>query len=119
MIGYCRFCGQSRLIEAEDGMTEEDANKRATELCECVDATHEAWKNSTLEVFGQDLEVMFGKRPEIKRLLRYAGEQILDNKMIALTVRRSTEQTISLKLKDHGLCITRTDRTKEESISYG
>ena len=119
MIGYCKFCGQSRFIETEDEMTQEEANKQATEICECYEATHEAWKNSTLKVFEGDLEMMFEKAPEIKKLLRYAGEKIIDNKMIQITVRRSTNQTISLKLKDHGLCITRTDRTKEESISYG
>ena len=119
MIGYCRFCGQSRHIETEDEMTQEEANVKATENCECYEATHEAWKNSTLRTFEGDLEMMFAKVPEIKTLLRFAGEKIIDNKMLSITVRRSTEQTISLKLKDHGLCITRTDKTKEESISYG
>lgn len=119
MIGYCRFCGQSRFVETDDDMTQDDANKIATQMCECVEATHEAWKNSTLEVFEQDLEMIFGKAPEIKKLLKYAGEKIIDNKMISITIRRNSEQTIMLKLKDHGLCITKTDRTKEESISYG
>lgn len=119
MIGYCRFCGQSRMVDGGPEMTEDELNQLATSICECPGATHDAWKQSTMEVFGQDLEMMFGKHPEVKTLLRYAGEQIIDGKMLALTIKRSGEQTIGLKLKDKGLCITKSVRIKEESVSYG
>lgn len=47
----------------DPGMTEEELNQLATSICECQGATHEAWKKSVLEEFGQNLEVLFGKRP--------------------------------------------------------
>lgn len=103
MLGTCRFCGQQRMVDGDPDMTEDELNQLATSICECPGATHEAWKTSTMEVYEQDLEVLFGKRPEIKKLMRYAGEQILDGKMVSLSIKQSGEKAIGLRLKDMGL----------------
>ena len=119
MIGYCRFCGQSRMVDGDPGMTEEELNQLATSICECQGATHEAWKKSVLEEFGQNLEVLFGKRPGLKKLLAAAGEMIMDGKLKKLTVTEAEGKTIALAIKDKGLCVTITEKTKEETISHG
>ena len=119
MIGYCRFCGQSRMVDGDPTMSEEELNQLATSICECSGATHEAWKNSTMEVYDQDLEVLFGKRPEIKKLMHYAGEQILDGKMISLSIKQSGEKSIGLRLKDMGLQVKISNKTTMENISHG
>lgn len=119
MLGTCRFCGQQRMVDGDPDMTEDELNQLATSICECPGATYEAWKTSTMEVYEQDLEVLFGKRPEIKKLMRYAGEQILDGKMVSLSIKQSGEKAIGLRLKDMGLHVKISTKTTTENISHG
>ncbi len=118
--GFCKFCGQAYMIDADPETAEEELNERATEKCSCTEATNYAWRNSVLAVFGQDLEVVFGEENgSIKGLFRHAGEMIMDGKIKTMTVKKSDEKTISLKKKDNGLCITVMEKSKMENISYG
>ena len=119
--GFCKFCGQAYMVDADPEATEEELNELATAKCGCEGATHYAWKKSTLEVFAQDLEVVFGKEryKPMMDLFANAGEMILNGRMKALTIKQSDEKTLNLKLKDKGLCITVTEKSKMENISYG
>ena len=119
MIGYCRFCGQSRMVDSDPGMTEEELNKLATSECTCPGATREAWKNSVLEVYDQNLEVLFGKKPELKKLMREAGKLIMSDGIKKINITEVQGKNIAVNLKDNGLCVTITNRTKEETMSYG
>ena len=40
-IGYCKFCGNSRMVMESEGMTEEDLNNQATLECDCEGAKAE------------------------------------------------------------------------------
>ena len=119
MIGYCRFCGQSKMVDGDPGMSEEELNQLATSECTCPGAVREAWKNSVLEEYDQNLEVLFGKKPELKKLMRAAGELIMNEKIEKLTITEAQGKTIGLKPREKGLCITITNKTKEETMSYG
>lgn len=44
---------------------------------------------------------------------------IMDGKLKKLTVTEAEGKTIALAIKDKGLCVTITEKTKEETISYG
>ena len=44
---------------------------------------------------------------------------ILDGNIKAITVKQSDEKTLNLKIKSRGLCITVTEKSKMENISYG
>ena len=100
--------------------TEEELNELATAKCSCDGALAAAWKESVLEVFRQDLEVVFGKENgDIKKLFGQAGEMIMRGRMKSLTVKQSDEKSLNLKLKNKGLCITVTEKSKMENISYG
>ena len=118
--GFCKFCGQAYMVDADPEATEEELNELATAKCGCEGATHYAWKKSTLEVFAQDLEVVFGKENKaMKDLFATAGEMIMNGRMKALTVKQSDEKALNLKLKNKGLCITVTEKSKMENISHG
>ena len=118
-IGFCKYCHQGINVDANPGATEEELNQLATSICECPGATHEAWMNMVLEEFDQNLEVLFGKKPKLKKLLWAAGEMIMAGQMKKLSVTESQGKTIALAIKDKGLCVTITNKTKEETISYG
>jgi len=40
-IGYCKFCGNSRMVMESESMTEEDLNNQATLECDCEGAKAE------------------------------------------------------------------------------
>lgn len=44
---------------------------------------------------------------------------IMDGEIKKITVTQETGRTIALGMKDKGLCITITNKQKEETISYG
>lgn len=118
--GFCKFCGQAYMVDADPEATEEELNEMATAKCGCDGAVHYAWKNSVLAVFAQDLEVVFGKENKaMKDLFATAGEMIMNGRMKVLTIKQSDEKTLNLKMKDKGLCITVTEKSKMENISYG
>ena len=107
------------MVEADQDATTEELNELATDKCGCDASARYAWKKSTLEVFSQDLEVVFGENEAMKGLFAKAGEMIMDNRMKTLTVKQSDEKTLGLKMKSMGLCITVTEKSKMENISYG
>lgn len=117
--GYCKFCGQAYRVEADQDATTEELNELATDKCGCDASARYAWKKSTLEVFAQDLEVVFGENEAMKGLFAKAGEMIMDNRIKTITVKQSDEKTLGLKMKSMGLCITVTEKSKMENISYG
>lgn len=119
MIGYCRLCGQSRMVDGDPEMSEEELNQLATSICTCPGAVHDAWKNAVLEEFGQNIEVLFGKKPELKDLMADAGDMIMSGRIKKITITEAQGKTIGLATKEKGLCITITSKTKEETMSYG
>lgn len=119
MIGYCRFCGQSLMVDGDPDMTEEELNQLAASKCTCPGAVQAAWKNAVLEEYEQNLEVLFGKKPELKDLMADAGDMIMSGRIKKITITEAQGKTISLAQKEKGLCITTTSKTKEETMSYG
>ena len=107
------------MVEADQDATTEELNELATDKCGCDASARYAWKKSTLEVFAQDLEVVFGENEAMKGLFAKAGEMIMDNKIKTINVKQSDEKTLGLKMKSMGLCITVTEKSKMENISYG
>ena len=118
--GFCKFCGQAFMVDADPDATEAELNELATAKCTCDGATNYAWKNSVLGVFAQDLEVVFGKENgDTKELFRTAGEMIMNGRIKSISCKQSAGKTLGLKMKDKGLCITVTEKSTMENISYG
>lgn len=118
--GFCKFCGQAYMIDADPEATEQELIEIATSKCRCDGALQYAWKESVLAVFSQDLEVVFGQeKGDIKKLFRAAGEMIMDGRIKTISVKETGEKTLGLKMKGNGLCITVTEKSKMENISYG
>lgn len=118
--GFCKYCGQAYMVDSDQDTTEAELNELATAQCTCEGAINHAWKKAVLEVFSQDIEVVFGeKNADIKKLFGEAGEMIMNGRIKTLSVKQSDEKTLALKMKDKGLCITVTEKSRMENISYG
>ena len=118
-VGFCKYCHQGITVDADPGATEEELTALATGKCSCYGATHQARVESVLEEYEQNLELLFNKQPGIAGLLRKAGAMIMDGEIKKITVTQETGRTIALEMKGKGLCITITNKQKEETISYG
>lgn len=119
MVGYCLFCGQARMIEADEGTPEDQRNALATEKCNCDGAVHFAWKNRVLEEFNQDIETMFKEGDDLKGLISMAGEMIINKDIGSVNIKVKQGQTIGVGMKDKGLHIKVTNKSTMENISYG
>lgn len=119
LVGYCKFCGQSYMVYADETYTEDDLNELATDKCTCGQAANRRWKNSVQEVYMQDVEMIFSKDEEMKDLFAMAGKMVIDGKINAISVKQSAEKTLTLKMKGRGLCIQTTEKQKTENVSYG
>ena len=117
--GFCKFCGQAYIVDADPETSEEELNELATAKCDCEGALTYAWKESVLQTFRQDLEVVFGKENrDMKELFSKAGSMIMQGRIKTLTIKQPGDKTMGLKMKDKGLCITITEKSKTENISY-
>ena len=119
MIGYCRFCGQSIMVEADADASEESLNDLATERCRCDGAATFAWKKRVLEEFGQDVEMMFKEDDDLKEVITRAGALILDQDISSVSIKVKAGKTIGVGMKDKGLHIKITEKSTMENISYG
>ena len=119
LVGYCKFCGQSIMVHADETYTEDELNELATDKCTCGQAANYRWKKSVQEVYMQDVEMIFDKDEEMKDLFAMAGKMVIDGKISAISVKQSAEKTLTLKMKGSGLCIQTTEKKKTENVSYG
>lgn len=119
LVGYCKFCGQSIMVHADETYTEDELNELATDKCTCGQAANYRWKKSVQEVYMQDVEMIFDKDEEMKDLFAMAGKMVIDGKISAISVKKSAEKTLNLKMKGSGLCIQTTEKKKTENVSYG
>ena len=119
-IGYCKFCGQSYMLE-DDGEehTQSYLNELATEKCNCYEAGRYAWRQRVMETYGQDLHMIFqDDDKDLIDLLKKAGEKIAEDKINSCTLKVSDTKTIRVSLKNHGLCLKVTDKKTMENISH-
>lgn len=117
--GYCKFCGQTYMVEADEDASKDELNELATAKCDCQGAALYAWKKETLAVYDQDLEVIFKTGDdELKELFYRAGRMIMNGQMETLNVRTEHDKTVSLKMKKSALCITITEKTTMENMSH-
>lgn len=117
MIGYCKFCGQSVMLD--DDVTDVDLTELATEKCKCGQAATYRWKKRVQEVFRQDMEIVFKNNEAMKELFAQAGKMIVDGQIGQISVKQTPEKTVTLKTKGSGLCIQVTEKKKTENVSYG
>ena len=60
-IGFCKYCGQSRIIEAPEGFSAADLNEQASEECDCDEARRQRERRAKMEAAGMWAQNMFSK----------------------------------------------------------
>lgn len=62
IIGYCKFCGNSRMVMANDKMTEEDLNNQASLECDCEGARAERDIQHLISTGEKSLDLIIAKK---------------------------------------------------------
>lgn len=87
LTGSCIYCGQIRQIEGQEGMLEEERNRKATELCDCKEAKAAQEKAEARTKAEKNIHYMFGEDfPETEELLMAAVEHIENGKIDSITI---------------------------------
>ena len=105
MTGYCIYCGQSFMTEAE---TEETANIDATMHCKCVKAIEHQRVENMRQQAEDHIEALFQDQPdETKELLKSAVENIAQRRINSATVKISERITATVKRGKDGIVVSR------------
>ena len=107
VIGYCKFCGNSRMMEVPESYTQELVDEDATKKCDCDEAHHENAINAMINHTEYQLGEILKDREKIKemsiRLIEPLARGTIDQYSIkfgayALKMVRKTDK-ISTSLK--------------------
>ena len=60
-IGFCKYCGQSRIIEAPEGFSAADLNEQASDECDCDEARRQRERRAKMEAAGMWAQNMFSR----------------------------------------------------------
>lgn len=119
-IGFCKFCGASRMIDADEPMTKEQLNEAATEQCTCGQAVEYARNKRIMEVYAQDLFVLLGEDKEkLRGVLYAAGALILEGEVGGVSMKLKGDASVKIKYKGNGLNTSLVRKHTEETQSCG
>ncbi len=121
--GACRFCGQMIQLEADDKLTQPQAEELATMSCQCDKAVEYQKEKQRKEKAMKNVSVLFGEdAPPEKRtsegivnILRAAVEEIYTGGLakVTLNLRGGVKASISQNSKGE-INVERTETKKQK-----
>lgn len=69
MIGYCKYCGNSRIVQKAEHMTEEEINNQASLECNCEGAREERDIQELIDAGRKSLKLVGKKSGAVERAL--------------------------------------------------
>ena len=116
-IGYCRFCGNSRIVEVADPekeYTQTELDILAAEQCTCEGARYERKKKAdqqTIEAYIDDLI----DKEELADALKNFIEVLQNYKAQSITVKIDDKTKFSMSVgQDGALSVQRVDTLKTQ-----
>ncbi len=95
--GQCTYCGQTRMLEVEDGITKEELNQEATENCNCECAINARESAKAEAEAVENIETLFKDFPDTANILKAAIIPIMAgelNKVVIDTGRKVKAQVM-------------------------
>ncbi len=98
--GCCEYCGQSKLIEAEEGLSQAEYDALVTDQCDCPQAKSERRKKELKEKIDNFIETEVD--PEARDFMRAAVEMIRNFQCDLVTIQTNDGWKVTARLnKDH------------------
>lgn len=121
MTGVCKFCGQTKLIQFEEG---EDissqalafkADKIVTEQCDCRQAQRYSQETARRERIRNTIEAIFIEMPETADFVMAAAHAVMNGSITKATINID-EMTYTFYMKEEKLIFgrKRTYKSREE-----
>lgn len=119
-IGYCKFCGNSRMIMKSDKMSEAERNEQASLECDCEGARAERNILELIQSGEHSLKLIIGKKSEktAKALIPFV-EMIARGKIKKVSINFDGITTASLYTSSSGKKITAETRETVVECSDG
>lgn len=119
-IGYCKFCGNSRMIMKSDKMSEAQLNEQASLECDCEGARAERNILELIQSGEHSLKLIIGKKSEktAKALIPFV-EMIARGKIKKVSINFDGITTASLYTSSSGKKITAETRETVVECSDG
>jgi hypothetical protein len=125
--GVCRFCGQIQQRDYE-GLTEAEANERATQGCRCPDAVAYRAKEVQKREAKSNIRILFTEPGEgwetvnderIISLMESAVDLIAENKLRSVTMNIPGVGTAKISVNAKDGIVTDRRKTDSETLTAG
>lgn len=116
--GNCEYCGEAKMIEVSEDVTQEEIDKQVLENCSCPMATNIRDRKQQKEQFISNIEEMLEeKHPDIAKLFKDSIGIIQDNKIKKLTVNTYGNYTARISKTKDGIKVELEKKQKNESLA--
>lgn len=116
MIGYCKYCGNSRIVQKAEHMTEEEINNQASLECNCEGAREERDVQELIDSGRKSLKLVGKKSGAVERALEPFVELIARKKIKKISVNFDGIVTASVYMPNSGKKIA--VETRETVVEY-
>lgn len=117
--GACRFCGQNKLMEVPESMTQEEVDEEVTLECKCYEAKayqEKKEKEERLEMQktsakGTTFELFHTDFPEVEEILNGCIPLLVTKKAKKITINTGTKVTASIGIQKGTIKVERTEKS--------
>lgn len=117
--GVCKFCGQSRIVEVFDSMTNEEVDEEATIGCRCRESKEYKAKKEKEEQIemaktsakGTTFELFHDEFPQIEELLNIALDPLVEKKIKKMTITTHGKTKASISFSKGTIKVEREDKS--------
>lgn len=113
--GVCRFCGQSVMVEAMGGETQEELDQLATDKCMCPDAQTERRREARKAKIEAYIEKHFIDG-DIKNFVKVALELVEKSRIGATTFALDEERTVKIWVDSDAYLHIKVKKTEDEEL---
>lgn len=115
--GFCKYCGQARVIESDKELTSEQLDAEATWECNCNEALQARARKEYKRNAEMDIDDLFGEEmPEATKFLKSAIPLLAERKIFDLSLNIDGRFKAKLKSTPVGkIKVTKTFSEKWET----
>lgn len=113
--GFCKYCGQERIVEVFAHEDQETVDMMATDECDCPGAKAVRDRRSRVFMAQQNIQELFGQS-NVSHWLAEGAELIGEGWMNGVTVDIGNGEKARLKITGKGAIIAQKIVTKQESM---
>lgn len=118
VIGYCRFCGQSMMIESENKDDQELINYEVSKHCLCDGARLERSREQQKMITEVNLDEVVGEiNQDIADIMKMFIQEMQEGRANAVTLKLANDITVSMKYNSKGELILKKEQKKGTVVS--